>query len=81
MKNFGQAKDSYATLDEILNAKMKDEDVRSITKEVFDALTRLYIYVYGGVIANVIHIYTYTYMAHMYVHTCYIHAYIHSYAH
>jgi len=31
------AKDSYATLDEILNAKMKDEGVRAVTKEVLDA--------------------------------------------
>ena len=36
-ETFGQAKDSYATLDEILNAKMKDEGVRSITKEVLNA--------------------------------------------
>ena len=32
-----KAKDSYATLDDILNSKVKDEGVRGVTKEVLDA--------------------------------------------
>uniref|UniRef100_A0A7S4LF44 Fructose-bisphosphatase n=2 Tax=Eutreptiella TaxID=73024 RepID=A0A7S4LF44_9EUGL len=36
-----QAKDSYATLDEILDAKMADEGVRGITKEVLDACVKI----------------------------------------
>ncbi len=35
------AKDSYATLDEILDAKMKDEGVRGVTKEVLQACTKI----------------------------------------
>lgn len=36
-----KAKDSYATLDEILTAKMKDEGVRAVTKEVLDACVKI----------------------------------------
>uniref|UniRef100_A0A7S4LF89 Fructose-bisphosphatase n=2 Tax=Eutreptiella TaxID=73024 RepID=A0A7S4LF89_9EUGL len=35
------AKDSYATLDEILNAKMADEGVRVVTRQVLDACVKI----------------------------------------
>ena len=35
------AKDSYSTLDEILDAKMKDEGVRGVTKEVLQACVKI----------------------------------------
>lgn len=36
-----KAKESYATLDDILNSKMKDEGVRGITKEVLNACVEI----------------------------------------
>ncbi|EKX48926.1 hypothetical protein GUITHDRAFT_93596 [Guillardia theta CCMP2712] len=36
-----KAKDSYATLDEVLNQKMKDEGVRQVTREMLDAAVKI----------------------------------------
>ena len=36
-----KAKDSYATLDDILDSKMKDEGVRGVTKEVLAACVQI----------------------------------------